>query len=115
LIQATNLLNAGFKLIPEGEEKHVVRLDAKSIEKVNAKEHERVSAAANVALHADRFEEYDRRKQWNTWALETYRQVTKGRKQRNTKRETDGALSMRCSRDADQMHDFYLCWNTRHP
>ncbi|CAO3565487.1 unnamed protein product [Mortierella alpina] len=76
LIQATNLLEAGFKRIPEGEEKHVVRLDAKSIEKVPAKEHEMVSAAANVALHADRFEEYDRRKQWNTWALETYRQVT---------------------------------------
>ncbi|KAF9195467.1 hypothetical protein BGZ51_000042 [Haplosporangium sp. Z 767] len=76
LIQATNMLDAGFKLIPEGEEKHVVRLDAKSIEKVGAKEHEMVSAAANVALHADRFEEYERRKQWNTWALETYRQVT---------------------------------------
>ncbi|KAF9278523.1 hypothetical protein BGZ68_008511 [Mortierella alpina] len=76
LVQATNLLQAGFKRIPEGEEKHVVRLDAKSIEKVPAKEHEMVSAAANVALHADRFEEYDRRKQWNTWALETYRQVT---------------------------------------
>ncbi|KAI1321344.1 hypothetical protein EDD11_006681 [Mortierella claussenii] len=76
LAQATNLLDAGFKGIPEGEEKHVVRLDAKSIEKVGAKEHEKVSAAANVALHADRFEEYDRRKQWNTWALETYRQVT---------------------------------------
>ncbi|KAF9905088.1 hypothetical protein EC991_002041 [Linnemannia zychae] len=76
LVQATNLLNSGFKMIPEGEEKHVVRLDAKSIEKVGAKEHEMVSAAANVALHADRFEEYDRRKQWNTWAMETYRQVT---------------------------------------
>ncbi|KAF9960348.1 hypothetical protein BGZ70_008632 [Mortierella alpina] len=76
LVQATNLLEAGFKRIPEGEEKHVVRLDAKSIEKVPAKEHEMVSAAANVALHADRFEEYDRRKQWNTWALEIYRQVT---------------------------------------
>ncbi|KAF9935871.1 hypothetical protein BGZ67_002896 [Mortierella alpina] len=75
LIQATSLLHAGFKQIPEGEEKHVVRLDAKSIEKVAAKEHEMVSAAANVALHADRFEEYDRRKQWNSWALETYRQV----------------------------------------
>ncbi|KAF9135594.1 hypothetical protein BGW39_001920 [Mortierella sp. 14UC] len=76
LVQATSLLNTGFKMVPEGEEKHVVRLDAKSIEKVAAKEHEMVSAAANVALHADRFEEYDRRKQWNTWALETYRQVT---------------------------------------
>ncbi|KAF9095881.1 hypothetical protein BGX23_012427 [Mortierella sp. AD031] len=76
LIQATGLLDAGFKRIPEGEEKHVVRLDAKSIEKVGAKEHEMVAAAANVALHADRFEEYDRRKRWNTWALETYRQVT---------------------------------------
>ncbi|KAG0364894.1 hypothetical protein BGX24_004410 [Mortierella sp. AD032] len=76
LVQATSLLNTGFKMIPEGEEKHVVKLDAKSIEKVAAKEHEMVSAAANVALHADRFEEYDRRKQWNTWALETYRQVT---------------------------------------
>ncbi|KAF9573811.1 hypothetical protein EC968_007882 [Mortierella alpina] len=76
LVQATSLLEAGFKRIPEGEEKHVVRLDAKSIEKVAAKEHEMVSAAANVALHADRFDEYDRRKQWNTWALEIYRQVT---------------------------------------
>ncbi|KAI8603340.1 hypothetical protein EDD21DRAFT_37460 [Dissophora ornata] len=73
--QATNLLDAGFKLIPTGEEKHVVRLDAKSIEKVGAKGHEIVTAAANVALHADRFEEYDRRKQWNTWAMETYREV----------------------------------------
>ncbi|KAF9171966.1 hypothetical protein BGX20_006596, partial [Mortierella sp. AD010] len=78
LVQATNLLNSGFKLIPEGEEKHVVRLDAKSIEKVNAKEHEMISAAANVALHADRFDEYERRKEWNTWALETYRKVTEG-------------------------------------
>ncbi|KAF9945952.1 hypothetical protein BGZ72_000828, partial [Mortierella alpina] len=76
LVQATSLLQAGFKRIPEGEEKHVVRLDAKSIEKVAAKEHEMISAAANVAIHADRFEEYDRRKQWNTWALDTYRQVT---------------------------------------
>ncbi|KAG0317171.1 hypothetical protein BGZ97_005821 [Linnemannia gamsii] len=76
LVQATGLLDTGFKMVPEGEEKHVVRLDAKSIEKVGAKEHEMVSAAANVALHADRFEEYDRRKKWNTWALETYRQVT---------------------------------------
>ncbi|KAF9208508.1 hypothetical protein BGZ49_008592 [Haplosporangium sp. Z 27] len=76
LTQATNLLSTGFKLIPEGEEKHVVRLDAKSIEKVGAKEHEMVSAAANVAIHADRFDEYERRKQWNTWGLETYRSVT---------------------------------------
>ncbi|KAF9347132.1 hypothetical protein BGX26_001378 [Mortierella sp. AD094] len=76
LVQATNLLDSGFKLIPEGEEKHVVRLDAKSIEKVGAKEHEMASAAANVALHADRFDEYERRKKWNTWALETYRKVT---------------------------------------
>lgn len=79
LVQATGLLDTGFKMVPEGEEKHVVRLDAKSIEKVGAKEHEMVSAAANVALHADRFDEYDRRKKWNTWALETYRQVTRGR------------------------------------
>ena len=79
LVQATNLLDAGFKLIPQGEEKHVVRLDSKSIEKVGAKEHEMVSAAANVALHADRFEEYDQRKKWNTWALDTYRTVTKGK------------------------------------
>ncbi|KAG0052320.1 hypothetical protein BGZ83_002760 [Gryganskiella cystojenkinii] len=77
LAQATNLLSAGFKLIPEGEEKHVVRLDSKSIEKVGAKEHEMVSVAANVALHADRFEEYDQRKKWNTWALDTYRTVTR--------------------------------------
>ncbi|KAF9150202.1 hypothetical protein BG015_007999 [Linnemannia schmuckeri] len=76
LVQATGLLDTGFRMIPKGEEKHVVRLDAKSIEKVGAKEHEMVSAAANVALHADRFEEYERRKKWNTWALETYRQVT---------------------------------------
>ncbi|KAF9136198.1 hypothetical protein BGX30_011311 [Mortierella sp. GBA39] len=76
LVQATALLDTGFKMVPEGEEKHVVRLDAKSIEKVGAKEHEMVSAAANVALHADRFEEYERRKKWNTWALETYREVT---------------------------------------
>ena len=78
LIQATALLDTGFKMVPEREEKHVVRLDAKSIEKVGAKEHEMVSAAANVALHADRFEEYERRKKWNTWALETYREVTQG-------------------------------------
>ncbi|KAG0291945.1 hypothetical protein BGZ96_004690 [Linnemannia gamsii] len=76
LVQATGLLDTGFKMVPGEEEKHVVRLDAKSIEKVGAKEHEMVSAAANVALHADRFEEYDRRKKWNTWALETYRKVT---------------------------------------
>ncbi|KAF9436468.1 hypothetical protein BGZ76_003899 [Entomortierella beljakovae] len=76
LEQATNLLNTGFKLIPNGEEKHVVRLDAKSIEKVGAKEDEMVSTAANVAIHADRFDEYERRKKWNTWALETYRKVT---------------------------------------
>jgi hypothetical protein len=82
LVQATGLLDTGFKMVPEGEEKHVVRLDAKSIEKVGAKEHEMVSAAANVALHADRFEEYDRRKKWNTWALETYRQVTQGKNSR---------------------------------
>ncbi|KAF8940205.1 hypothetical protein BGZ47_007829 [Haplosporangium gracile] len=76
LVQATGLLDTAFKMVPEGEERHVVRLDAKSIEKVGAKEHEMVSAAANVALHADRFEEYERRKKWNTWALESYRQVT---------------------------------------
>ncbi|KAF9931987.1 hypothetical protein FBU30_009166 [Linnemannia zychae] len=76
LKQATNLLDAGFKLVPKGEEKHVVRLDAKSIEKVDAKEHEMIHAATNVALHADRFDDYDRRKHWNTWALDIYRQVT---------------------------------------
>ncbi|KAI9240948.1 MAG: hypothetical protein BYD32DRAFT_113427 [Podila humilis] len=76
LIQAKNFLETGFSTIPEGEEKHVVRLDAKSIEKVLAKPHEMISAAANVALHADRFEDYERRKMWNTWALETYQKVT---------------------------------------
>lgn len=55
-----------------------MRLDAKSIEKVLAKPHEMISAAANVALHADRFEDYERRKMWNTWALETYQKVTAG-------------------------------------
>ncbi|KAG0088939.1 hypothetical protein BGZ92_005525 [Podila epicladia] len=75
LIQAKNFLDTGFSIIPEGEEKHVVRLDAKSIEKVLAKPHEMISAAANVALHADRFEDYERRKMWNTWALETYQKV----------------------------------------
>ncbi|KAF9336846.1 hypothetical protein BG006_007217 [Podila minutissima] len=75
LVQAKNFLETGFSTIPEGEEKHVVRLDAKSIEKVLAKPHEMISAAANVALHADRFEDYERRKMWNTWALETYQKV----------------------------------------
>lgn len=80
LIQAKNFLETGFSTIPEGEEKHVVRLDAKSIEKVLAKPHEMISAAANVALHADRFEDYERRKMWNTWALETYQKVAAGMK-----------------------------------
>jgi hypothetical protein len=78
-------------MIPEAEEKYTVRLDKdvdpsedapninKSIVKVVAKAHERTSAAANVAIHADRFDDYDRRKQWNEWALQTYRDVTQGR------------------------------------
>lgn len=77
-------------MIPEEAEKYTVRLDKnvdpnvdssinKSIVSVVAKTHERISAAANVAIHADRFDDYDRRKQWNEWALETYREVTQGR------------------------------------
>lgn len=75
---ATNLLDSGFKLIPDGEERYAVRIETKSIEMVNAKEHEMTSSAANVALHGDRFSEYARRKSWNNWALETYRKVTEG-------------------------------------
>ncbi|KAF9412378.1 hypothetical protein BGZ94_001062 [Podila epigama] len=78
LLQAKNFLDTGFSLIPEGEEKHIVRLDSKSIEKVLAKPHEMVTSAANVALHADRFEDYERRKMWNRWALETYQKVVAG-------------------------------------
>lgn len=81
-------------MIPEGEEKHIVRLDKsedpnadtpdttnanKTIVKVNAKVHEKTSAAANVAIHADRFEHYEHRKRWNEWALQTYRGVTQGK------------------------------------
>ncbi|KAF9356434.1 hypothetical protein BGX34_009934 [Mortierella sp. NVP85] len=88
LKEATILFSTGFPMIPEGEEKYTVRLDKdvdpgadtssinKSIIKVVAKAHERISAAANVAIHADRFDDYDRRKQWNEWALQTYRDVT---------------------------------------
>ncbi|KAF9919978.1 hypothetical protein BGZ65_011646, partial [Modicella reniformis] len=101
LKEATNMLRTGFSMVPEGEEKHVVRLDkvtnadsdttttttttttathaktSKKVVKVSVKEHERISAAANIAIHADRFEDYDRRKQWNEWALQTYREVTR--------------------------------------
>ncbi|KAF9579166.1 hypothetical protein BGW38_004679, partial [Lunasporangiospora selenospora] len=91
LMQATNLLDAGFKLIPDGDEKYIVRIEqedddetddvnkAKStLEKVSTKLSEMNSAAANVALHADRMDDYEPRKQWNEWALKTYRQVTEG-------------------------------------
>lgn len=93
LQEATTLFDKGFPMITPDEEKHVVRLNKPSdskdddtaadstntnvtMTKVNTKTHERTSAAANIAIHADRFDDYDRRKQWNEWALQTYRQVT---------------------------------------
>ncbi|KAG0333997.1 hypothetical protein BG004_000602 [Podila humilis] len=78
LMQAKHFFDTGFDLIPETAEKSVVKLDSqKSIVKVLTKPYEMISAAANVALHADRFQDYERRKMWNTWALETYQKLAK--------------------------------------
>ncbi|KAG0235546.1 hypothetical protein BGW42_005159 [Actinomortierella wolfii] len=75
LEQAKNCYEPGFKGVPEGAEKHVVASDMKTIEKVPLKAHEMIHAASTVALHADRFEDYERRKKWNDWAMDIYEAV----------------------------------------
>ncbi|KAF9977765.1 hypothetical protein BGZ73_004989 [Actinomortierella ambigua] len=75
LEQAKNCFQSGFKDVPEGAEKHIVGADMKTMEKVALKPHEMIHAATTVALHADRFEDYERRKKWNSWAMDTLEAV----------------------------------------
>ncbi|KAF9163023.1 hypothetical protein DFQ26_003025 [Actinomortierella ambigua] len=75
LEQATNCYEPGFKGVPEGAEKHIVGSDMKTIEKVPLKPHEMIHAASTVALHADRFDDYERRTKWNAWAMKTLEAV----------------------------------------